>query len=215
MNDAKHIGLDVHHATISATVLDSTGKLAMESVLETKPGTLLQFIHGLRGSLHVTFEEGTCAAWLHDLLKPHVTQVLVCDPRKNALLKVGNKSDRIEFAPDLPNVTFSPHLLCNSPRLNDLATRSNEYLTSKRFFLTTVKFRATIPYEVGAPASFHPPGHSLSSRKQSTPFFSSNPNLPAVAGLLFTPLAQLAQSLEASAVREGLQKHQNSDINYL
>jgi transposase len=44
----------------------------------------------------VTFEEGTCAAWLHDLLKPHVTEVLVCDPRKNALRKVGNKSDRID-----------------------------------------------------------------------------------------------------------------------
>src|ERR1700730_3014193 len=68
----------------------------MESILETKAATLLQFIHGLRGSLHVTFEEGTCAAWLHDLLKPHVTQVLVCDPRRNALLKVGNKSDRID-----------------------------------------------------------------------------------------------------------------------
>jgi hypothetical protein len=26
--------------------------------------------------------EGTCAAWLHDLLKPHVTKVLVCDPCK-------------------------------------------------------------------------------------------------------------------------------------
>jgi transposase len=83
-------------ATISATVLDSTGKLVMESILETKAETILQFIRGLRGSLHVTFEEGTCAAWLHDLLKPHVTEVLVCDPRKNALLKVGNKSDRID-----------------------------------------------------------------------------------------------------------------------
>jgi hypothetical protein len=44
----------------------------------------------------VTFEEGTCAAWLHGLLKPHVTRVLVCDPRKNALIKAGNKSDRID-----------------------------------------------------------------------------------------------------------------------
>jgi transposase len=44
----------------------------------------------------VTFEEGTCAAWLYALLKPHVTRVLVCAPRKNALLKVGNKSDRID-----------------------------------------------------------------------------------------------------------------------
>jgi len=96
VNDAKYIGLDVHQATISATVLGSAGKLVMESILETKAATILQFIHGLRGSLHVTFEEGTCAAWLHDLLKPHVTQVLVCEPRKNALLKVGNKSDRID-----------------------------------------------------------------------------------------------------------------------
>ena len=92
MTDAKYVGLDVHQATISAAVLDTTGKLAMESILETKAATILQFVHGLRGSLHITFEEGTCAAWLHDLLKPHVAKVLVCDPRKNSLLKAGNKS---------------------------------------------------------------------------------------------------------------------------
>jgi transposase len=96
MNDAKYIGLDVHQATISAVVLDSTGKVVMESILETKAATILQFVHGLRGSLHVTFEEGTCAHWLHDLLKPHVSRVVVCDPRKNALLKAGNKNDRID-----------------------------------------------------------------------------------------------------------------------
>jgi len=62
MNDAKYIGLDVHQATISAVILDSNGRLVMESILETKASTILQFIHGLRGSLHVTFEEGTCAA---------------------------------------------------------------------------------------------------------------------------------------------------------
>jgi outer membrane protein OmpA-like peptidoglycan-associated protein len=79
MNDAKYIGLDVHQATISVAVLDSVGSLVMEAILETKAETILQFIHGLRGSLHVTLEEGTCAAWLHDLLKPHVAQVLVCE----------------------------------------------------------------------------------------------------------------------------------------
>ena len=68
----------------------------MECVIETKANTVLQFIHGLRGDLHVTFEEGTWAAWLYDLLKPHVTEVLVCDPRKNALLKQGSKSDKID-----------------------------------------------------------------------------------------------------------------------
>src|SRR3984893_12312104 len=96
MNDAKYIGLDVHQATLSVAVLDSAGKLVMEAILETKAETILQLIHGLRGSLHVTLEEGTCAAWLHDLLQPHVTKVLVCDTRKNALLKEGNKNDRID-----------------------------------------------------------------------------------------------------------------------
>ena len=78
MNDTKYIGLDLHQATISAAVLDSTGRLIMECVLETKAATVLQFLQGLRGSLRVCFEEGTCAAWLHDLLKPHVTEVVVC-----------------------------------------------------------------------------------------------------------------------------------------
>ena len=68
----------------------------MECVLETKAATILQFIQGLRGRVQVTLEEGTCAAWLHDLLQPHVTEVLVCNPRKNALLKMGNKNDRID-----------------------------------------------------------------------------------------------------------------------
>ena len=96
MSSEKYIGLDVHQATISVAVLDQAGKLVMESVIETKAATILDFLHGLRGSKHVTFEEGTWASWLYDLLKPHVTEVLVCDPRKNALLKTGNKSDRID-----------------------------------------------------------------------------------------------------------------------
>ena len=96
MNDAKYIGLDGHQATITVAVRDSAGKLVIEAILETKAETILQFLRGVRGSLHVTFEEGTWAAWLHDLLKPHVTRVVVCDPRKNALLKVGNKNDRID-----------------------------------------------------------------------------------------------------------------------
>lgn len=92
----KYIGLDVHQATISIAVLDSNGKLVIESVIETNAHTILQFFQGLRGNLYVSFEEGTSAAWLYDLLKPHCTKLVVCDPRKNALLKSGNKDDRID-----------------------------------------------------------------------------------------------------------------------
>ena len=96
MSQEKYVGMDVHRATISVAVLDFRGKLIMESILETKAATILEFLQGLHGSLSVTFEEGTSAAWLHDLLKPHVTRLVVCDPRKNALLKDGSKSDRID-----------------------------------------------------------------------------------------------------------------------
>jgi transposase len=96
VNSEKYIGLDVHQVTISVAVMDASGKLVMESILETKAATILQFFAGLRGSLSVTFEEGTWAAWLYDLLKPHVAKLVVCNPRKNALLKDGNKSDRID-----------------------------------------------------------------------------------------------------------------------
>jgi transposase len=96
MNSAKYIGLDVHQATISVAVVDGSGKVVMESILETKAATLVEFFAGLRGTLSVTFEEGTWAGWLYDVLKPHVDKLVVCNPRKNALLKDGNKSDRID-----------------------------------------------------------------------------------------------------------------------
>jgi len=96
MSQEKYIGMDVHQATISVAVMDAGGKLIMECLLETKASTIVEFIQGLQGRLSVTFEEGTSAAWLHDLLQPHVSRLVVCDPRKNALLKEGNKSDRID-----------------------------------------------------------------------------------------------------------------------
>jgi transposase len=96
MDNRKYIGMDVHQASISIAVTDAAGKLLMEGVVETKAATILEFIQALRGSLWVTFEEGTSADWLYDLLKPHVTKVIVCNPRKNALLKAGNKNDRVD-----------------------------------------------------------------------------------------------------------------------
>src|ERR1700686_551838 len=88
--------MDVPQISTSIAVIDAAGKLLMECIIETKAATVLEFVQGIRGSLWVTFEEGTSAAWLYDLLKPHVTKVIVCDPRKNALLNAGNKNDRVD-----------------------------------------------------------------------------------------------------------------------
>jgi hypothetical protein len=96
VNDEKYIGLEVHQATIVVAVMDSTGKLVMESILETNAASIVQFFAGLRGTLSVTFEEGTWSAWLYDLLPPRVDKLGGCNPRKNGRLKDGNKRDRID-----------------------------------------------------------------------------------------------------------------------
>jgi hypothetical protein len=49
----------------------------MESVIETKASSILQFLHGLRAELHVTWEEGTWTAWLYDLPQPQVQHIVV------------------------------------------------------------------------------------------------------------------------------------------
>ena len=70
MSDSKFIGLDVHKTSISAAVLNQNGKLVMRSVFATHASAILNFIHGLDGTLRVTFEEGTHSSWLYDLLRP-------------------------------------------------------------------------------------------------------------------------------------------------
>jgi hypothetical protein len=52
MDKTKYIGMDVHKEAISIAVLNFSGKLAMECIIETKASTILQFFQGLSGSLH-------------------------------------------------------------------------------------------------------------------------------------------------------------------
>ena len=96
MNSVRYVGLDVHRDTISAAVLSENGRMIQQSILATRAAAILDFIGGIRGTLHVTFEEGTHSAWLYDLLVRRVARLVVCNPRKNALMKSGNKSDAID-----------------------------------------------------------------------------------------------------------------------
>jgi transposase len=75
-------------------VLNHLGKVVAEAIIETKGSTIVSFLKGLRGVLSVTFEEGIQAAWLYDLIRPHVAKVVVCNPRKIHLQE--NKADKID-----------------------------------------------------------------------------------------------------------------------
>ena len=90
----KYVALDVHQATSVASVREDGGRVIARTILPTESSALLEFFGGMRGAIHVAFEEGTQAQWLHDLLVPVVDRVLVCDRRGAA--KQGNKGDQVD-----------------------------------------------------------------------------------------------------------------------
>ena len=94
MNRLKYIGMDVHKTITVIVVLSSLGETIMEAFVKTTSMDILDFLQGQSGTLHVAFEEGTYAAWLYDLIRPHVANVVVCNPRK--IVNQGNKNDRID-----------------------------------------------------------------------------------------------------------------------
>ncbi len=89
---SKYVALDVHQATTVASVREARGRVIARSVLPTEEGALVEFFRGMRGAIQVTFEEGTQAQWLHDLLAPLVDRVVVCDRRGQP--RQGNKGDQ-------------------------------------------------------------------------------------------------------------------------
>ncbi len=65
------------------------------AILETKAETIAVYMVRAAVCMRpLTKEPGPHG--LYHLLEPHVTRVLARDPRKNALLKAGNKTDRID-----------------------------------------------------------------------------------------------------------------------
>jgi transposase len=94
MTDIKYVAFDLHQATISAAVLDLSGKLIAEALFQTDASVICDFLRGISGTVHLTFEEGTQAQWLFDLARPLVSELIVCNPRQNYSMKRGDKSDR-------------------------------------------------------------------------------------------------------------------------
>ena len=90
----KYMGMDVHQATTVVVVVDVNGKVVLETIVPTEAPAIIRLLQSLAGPLHVTFEETTQAAWLYELARAYVAEVIVCDPRRNKLLSEGSKGDK-------------------------------------------------------------------------------------------------------------------------
>jgi transposase len=60
----------------------------------TEATAIVDLVRGLGPRVHVVFEEGTQAQWLHDLLRPVAERVVVCNVRGRS--PAGNKNDRVD-----------------------------------------------------------------------------------------------------------------------
>jgi hypothetical protein len=92
----KYVGLDVHQASTVASVREASGRVIARSVLPTEGGALTEVLRGMRGAVHLTFEEGTQAQWVHDLLPPLGDRVVVGDRR--GAPRQGHTGDQVEAA---------------------------------------------------------------------------------------------------------------------
>lgn len=90
----KYVALDVHQASTIASVRVEGGRVIARTLLPTEEEAIVEFFRGMRGTIHVAFEEGTQAQWLHELLVPRVDRVVVCDRRGER--RQGNKNDAVD-----------------------------------------------------------------------------------------------------------------------
>ena len=87
------VGLDVHQSTTVASVRDESGSVVMSATVPTTEKTIVALLRSWP-RVHVAFEEGTQAQWLHDVLADQVERVVVCNLRGKGAL--ANKDDRID-----------------------------------------------------------------------------------------------------------------------
>ena len=87
-----YIGLDAHASSCTLGVVGPSGKRLGSHVVETNARALIEVLRGIPRSRHVCLEEGTLSGWLHEVLEPHVEELVVTGVRKSR----GPKSDKLD-----------------------------------------------------------------------------------------------------------------------
>jgi transposase len=91
------ITMDTHCRTTDACIKTGGGKLVRRDHVPTGIPQLRELIESVPRPRRVVFEEGSMAGWLYRNLKACADEIIVCDPRRNALVaKDGDKDDPID-----------------------------------------------------------------------------------------------------------------------
>lgn len=91
-----YIGCDTHISTCSFHVLDKDGNSCDSRTVATNGSELINYLRSIPGEKKLVIEETNLARWLYTLLSPEVSELVVCNPLRNHLLKQGSKTDKID-----------------------------------------------------------------------------------------------------------------------
>jgi hypothetical protein len=91
------IALDTHCQFTEIAIISQSGKVLVRNRCETTIPAIVKLLEQVRRPRSLTFEEGPLADWLSRSLRPFVDRLIVCEPRRNALIaKEGVKDDAID-----------------------------------------------------------------------------------------------------------------------
>ncbi len=80
--DERYVGLDDHMESCTFGVLGPSGKRLKSMVVETNGRALVDAVRSISGRIHLCMEEGARSAWIHELLAPHVEEIIVTVPKE-------------------------------------------------------------------------------------------------------------------------------------
>lgn len=92
-----YCAMDLHHKHTVFEAQTPRGGVSLHRDLPTERQHLIETVKAVRGPKGVVIEEGPMADWAMRVIRPFVTEVVICDPRRNRLItQDGDKTDHLD-----------------------------------------------------------------------------------------------------------------------
>ncbi len=98
MQKIAYLAMDVHARSCTLGHMDDSGTFKGNLHFTTSEKNIIDALKSVKAQNKLlTIEEGTLTHWAAQVASPHVSQVIACDPRENALIfKSPNKKDKVD-----------------------------------------------------------------------------------------------------------------------
>ena len=98
MKKISYLALDVHARSCTLGHMDDDGTFRGNFRFTTSEKNIINALKSIKAKNKLlTIEEGTLTYWAAQVASPFVTEVIVCNPRENALIyKSSNKNDKVD-----------------------------------------------------------------------------------------------------------------------